>query len=67
MICDRKCPAEAIDGGKKKIHLMDQEKCTNCGPCLEVCPPRFNAVVKISGEPVPDPVPEKERTIRQEE
>ncbi len=63
MICARKCPAEAIDGGKKKIHIIDQEKCTNCGTCFEVCPSKFGAVTKISGEPVPPPVPEEERMI----
>jgi len=63
MICLRKCPAEAIDGGKKKIHVVDQEKCTKCGTCFEVCPPRFGAVKKISGEPVPPPIPEEARML----
>jgi NADP-reducing hydrogenase subunit HndC len=63
MICLRKCPAEAIDGGKKRIHIIDQEKCTKCGTCFEVCPPRFGAVQRISGEPVPPPIPEDARTI----
>jgi NADH:ubiquinone oxidoreductase subunit F (NADH-binding)/(2Fe-2S) ferredoxin/Pyruvate/2-oxoacid:ferredoxin oxidoreductase delta subunit len=63
MICLKKCPVEAIDGGKKKIHIINQEKCTNCGTCFEVCPPRFSAVKKISGEPVPAPIPEEERII----
>ncbi len=63
MICARKCPAEAIDGGKKKIHIIDQDKCTNCGTCFEVCPSRFGAVIKISGESVPPPIPEEERII----
>jgi len=63
MICARKCPAEAIDGGKKKIHIIDQEICTNCSTCFEVCPSKFGAVTKISGEPVPAPVPEEERMI----
>ncbi|MDM8554594.1 NADH-quinone oxidoreductase subunit NuoF [Desulfococcaceae bacterium HSG7] len=63
MICARKCPADAIDGGKKKIHIVDQEKCTKCGTCFEVCPSRFDAVKKISGDPVPSPVPEEERII----
>ncbi|MCK4412493.1 MAG: 4Fe-4S binding protein [Candidatus Eisenbacteria sp.] len=61
--CLRECPAEAIDGGKKMIHIVDQEKCTKCGSCLEVCPPRFSAVRKISGEPVPPPIPEDQRAI----
>jgi NADH-quinone oxidoreductase subunit F len=63
MICLKKCPVEAIDGGKKKIHVIDQEKCTNCGTCFEVCPSRFGAVKKISGEPVPSPIPEEDRII----
>ncbi|MCP4627860.1 MAG: NADH-quinone oxidoreductase subunit NuoF [bacterium] len=63
MICLRKCPADAIDGGKKKIHIIDQEKCTNCGTCFEVCPPRFGAVAKISGVAMPAPIPADERNI----
>jgi Fe-S-cluster-containing hydrogenase component 2 len=63
MICLRKCPVEAIAGGKNRIHVIDQEKCIKCGTCFEACPPRFGAVNKISGEPVPPPIPEEERTI----
>ena len=63
MICLRQCPAEAIAGGKNRIHVIEQEKCTKCGTCFEVCPPRFGAVKKISGEPVPSPIPEDARTI----
>ena len=62
-ICLRRCPVEAIVGGKNQIHVIDQEKCIKCGTCLEVCPPRFGAVQKISGEPVPPPIPEEERAI----
>jgi len=63
MMCLRKCPAEAIDGGKNKIHIIDQEKCTKCKTCFEVCPTRFNAMERISGEPVPPPIPEERRII----
>ncbi len=63
MICARKCPADAVDGGKKKIHIIDQKKCTKCGTCFEVCPPRFSAVQKISGQTVPPPIPEENRII----
>ena len=66
MICLRKCPAEAIIGGKNTIHVIDQEKCTRCGTCFEVCPPRFGAVIRISGEPVPPPIPEDARVIVRE-
>ena len=64
MVCARKCPADAIIGGKNKVHIVDQTKCTKCGTCFEACPPRFGAVTKLSGVPVPDPIPEEERTIR---
>jgi NADH-quinone oxidoreductase subunit F len=64
--CRRKCPSDAVDGGKSLIHIIDQEKCTKCGTCFEVCPPRFGAVKKLSGEPVPPPVPEEARTIVRE-
>ena len=63
MICSRKCPADAIDGAKKQIHVIVQEKCTKCGTCYEVCPSGFGAVTRLSGEPVPAPIPEEERTI----
>jgi F420-non-reducing hydrogenase iron-sulfur subunit len=63
MICHRKCPVEAIAGGKNQIHVIDQEKCIKCGTCFEACPDRFGAVKEISGEPVPPPIPEGQRTI----
>ena len=62
--CRKQCPADAIDGDKKLIHIIDQDKCTRCGTCFEVCPPKFSSVIKLSGTPVPDPVAEEERTIR---
>ncbi|MGC8907501.1 MAG: NADH-ubiquinone oxidoreductase-F iron-sulfur binding region domain-containing protein [Desulfomonilaceae bacterium] len=65
-VCARKCPSEAIIGGKGLIHIIDQTKCTKCGTCFEVCPPRYRAVKKISGEPVPPPIPEEARTIVKE-
>ncbi len=66
MTCSRQCPSNAISGGKNLVHVIDQEKCTKCGTCFEVCPTRFRAVTKISGEPVPPPVPEEARTISRE-
>jgi F420-non-reducing hydrogenase iron-sulfur subunit len=63
-ICARKCPAEAIIGGKNLIHVIDQEKCIKCGTCIEACPPRFEAVKKLAAsEPVPPPLPEEKRTL----
>jgi coenzyme F420-reducing hydrogenase delta subunit/Fe-S-cluster-containing hydrogenase component 2 len=63
MICRRRCPVEAITGGKNQIHVIDQAKCIKCGTCFEACPPRFGAVDKFSGEPVPPPIPEEERIL----
>jgi F420-non-reducing hydrogenase iron-sulfur subunit len=63
-ICARRCPAEAIIGGKNLIHVIDQEKCIKCGTCLEACPPRFGAVKKLTAdEPVPAPLPKEKRTV----
>jgi len=61
-ICLRDCPVEAISGGKRMVHIIDQSKCSKCGTCLDVCPAKFSAVVKVSGEKVsvPDePIPVK--------
>jgi len=65
-ICARKCPVEGIVGGKNTIHVIEQVKCTSCGTCFDVCPGKFGAVVRYSGEPVPAPVPEEARTIDRE-
>jgi len=63
MTCAKRCPVEAIVGGKNLIHVIDQEKCIKCGTCFEVCPPKFRAVTEITGAPVPPPIPEEKRTI----
>jgi F420-non-reducing hydrogenase iron-sulfur subunit len=63
MICSRRCPVDAIDGAKNRIHVIDQDQCIKCGTCLQACPSRFGAVTKIVGGPVPPPLPEEERTI----
>lgn len=63
LICYRKCTSEAISGEKHRIHVVDQAKCNKCGTCFEVCPARFGAVMRLSGEPVPGPVPDEARII----
>jgi len=63
-ICHRNCPVDAINGAPLKIHIIDQSKCIKCGNCFDVCPSRFEAVKKISGAPVPSPIPELERLIK---
>jgi len=62
--CLRECPVAAITGGKNLVHVIDQDKCTKCGTCLEVCPPRFAAVVILSGEPIPAAPPQGTKVER---
>ena len=64
MICARNCPVDAVIGEKMKVHVVDQSKCIKCGTCYDMCPSRFGAVKKISGEPVPEPMPDEERSIK---
>jgi NADH-quinone oxidoreductase subunit F len=54
--CIGTCTVEAISPNKKRIKVIDQEKCVKCGTCLTACPPQYNAVVKLSP---PSEVPEK--------
>ena len=54
-ICARACPADAISGGKRMVHVIDQDKCIKCGGCRDACPAKFDAVVKVSGDPVKAP------------
>lgn len=42
MVCGKKCPVNAIDGDRKKVHVIDQLLCIQCGECFNVC--RFEAV-----------------------
>ena len=61
--CAKRCPVEAIAGGKNLVHVINQERCIKCGACFEACPTKFSAVTKISGGPVPPPLPEDKRAI----
>jgi len=59
-ICARACPSEAIKGGKRMVHVIDQAKCVKCGTCMDVCPAKFSAVAITSGAPVKtlaEPIP----------
>ncbi|HUV52550.1 MAG TPA: NADH-quinone oxidoreductase subunit NuoF, partial [Dehalococcoidia bacterium] len=59
-ICARACASEAIKGGKRMVHVINQNKCIKCGTCLDVCPAKFSAVEVSSGKPIvapAEPVP----------
>jgi NADH:ubiquinone oxidoreductase subunit F (NADH-binding)/(2Fe-2S) ferredoxin/Pyruvate/2-oxoacid:ferredoxin oxidoreductase delta subunit len=49
LLCLKNCPANAISGERKKVHVVDQELCIKCGACADVCPPKVNAVSKYTG------------------
>jgi NADH:ubiquinone oxidoreductase subunit F (NADH-binding)/(2Fe-2S) ferredoxin len=41
-LCAKNCPVPCIAGERKRLHVIDQEKCIKCGMCLTVC--KFDAV-----------------------
>lgn len=43
-VCAKNCPVKCISGERKQLHVIDQDLCTKCGKCEEVC--RFNAVIR---------------------
>ena len=42
------CPVEAIFTTKNRKKGVDQVLCVKCGECVQVCPPEYNAVVRVS-------------------
>jgi len=42
--CYRECPQRAISGEVKHPHVIDQDKCIQCGICFDVC--RFSAIIR---------------------
>jgi NADH-quinone oxidoreductase subunit F len=46
--CIGSCTVEAISPNKKRIKVIDQEKCVKCGTCLKSGPVQYNAIVKLS-------------------
>jgi NADH:ubiquinone oxidoreductase subunit F (NADH-binding)/Pyruvate/2-oxoacid:ferredoxin oxidoreductase delta subunit/(2Fe-2S) ferredoxin len=41
-VCARNCPANAISGERRQVHLIDPDICIRCGICMQVC--NFNAI-----------------------
>jgi NADH-quinone oxidoreductase subunit F len=46
--CVGTCTVEAISPDKKRIKVIDQDKCIKCDTCRVACPPQYNAVIKLS-------------------
>ena len=42
--CARLCPVGAIEGKVKEIHIINQDKCSKCGACMEAC--TFHAIIR---------------------
>jgi NADH-quinone oxidoreductase subunit F len=42
-VCGKKCPSSAIEGDRKKVHIVHQDICIKCGECFNVC--KFDAVM----------------------
>lgn len=46
--CVLTCPVKAISSTEKGIKVIDQTKCTKCDSCQLVCPPEYDAVIRLS-------------------
>jgi ferredoxin len=46
-LCVRYCPAGAIQGELKKVHVIDPDLCIECGACGRVC--AFGTVLDAEG------------------
>jgi NADH-quinone oxidoreductase subunit F len=46
--CVGTCTVEAISANKKRIKVIDQDKCIKCDTCRVACPPQYNAVIRFS-------------------
>jgi NADH-quinone oxidoreductase subunit F len=44
-ICYSACPTNAIYGETKTLHVIDQEKCIQCGACYQLC--KFDSVKRV--------------------
>ncbi len=43
-MCRRVCPAKAISGAPKKLHIIDADLCVKCGACFKAC--KFKSISK---------------------
>ena len=50
-ICFKHCPADAITWEKKALAEIDEALCVACGRCEQVCPPKFDAIERVTRAP----------------
>lgn len=46
-LCAKNCPAGAITGSLKELHVIDSQFCIDCGVCGKICPK--GAILDSSG------------------
>ncbi len=46
LLCKEACPVGAIDGERRKPHVINPAACIKCGACYDVCPAKVRAVRK---------------------
>ena len=49
-MCARNCPEQCITSAPKTPHVINEDLCSRCGTCWDVC--KFNAIYN-SNDPVP--------------
>ncbi len=48
--CARSCPFDALHMGKEGLPIVDENKCTACGKCVEACPRNLFELNPVSQE-----------------
>lgn len=47
-ICARSCPVYAIEGERRELHTINEDRCVSCGVCGRVC--NFQAIYDDNGD-----------------
>ena len=48
-VCEKACPANAIQIDREKNQFLIEDKCTGCGFCLQVCPSQVPVMIEGDG------------------
>ncbi|MCG8402960.1 MAG: NADH-quinone oxidoreductase subunit NuoF [Firmicutes bacterium] len=49
-LCQEACPTDAISARWAKTPEIQQDKCIKCGICIDVCPDKYCAINKFTGQ-----------------